>query len=50
MFLKHPRSSNLTLLKLFLAATTVFSLTASSNAFLTDRTITLSASNGVDCL
>ena len=32
MFLKHPRSSNLTLLKLFLATTTVFSLTVSSNA------------------
>ena len=31
MFLKHPRSSNLTLLKLFLATTTVFSLTVSSN-------------------
>ena len=33
MFLKHPRSSNLTLLKLFLAATTVFGLVASSNSF-----------------
>ena len=32
MFLKHPRSSNLTLLKLFLATTTVFSLTVTGNA------------------
>ena len=32
MFLKHPRSSNLTLLKLFLATTTVFSLTGTGNA------------------